>query len=94
MKLMHQFIKFNGFSQSEALNKAWQNVKLVKAMKQGITHFWFIKVDGSLREAYGTLSESIVPVTGGGRKTNATVQIYFDTEKQSWRSFKKANVKF
>lgn len=94
MKLMHQFINVNGFSQSEALKKAWQNVKLVKAMKKGIIHFWFVKVDGSTREAYGTLSESIVPTTGSERKANRTVQVYFDTEKQSWRSFKKANIRF
>jgi hypothetical protein len=31
-------------------------------------------------------------VTGAGRKVNETVQTYFDTEKQEWRCFKKANL--
>lgn len=51
------------------------------------------KVDGSVREAYGTLKENLIPATSGeSRKKNDTVAIYFDTEKQSWRSFKKANL--
>lgn len=93
MSLAWQLVKRNGFSMSEALKCAWANIKLKAAMKQRIVKFYFKKVDGSVREAYGTLKENLIPATSGdNRKKNDTVAIYFDTEKQSWRSFKKANL--
>lgn len=92
MNLAWQFIKFNGMSKSAALKTAWLNVKLNKAMQKGIVKFHFVKVDGTIREAYGTLASNIVPATSGERKANKTVQVYFDTEKQAWRSFKVANL--
>lgn len=91
--LAWQFIKRNGFTKSQALKTAWANVKLKAAMKQRIVKFYFSKVDGSLREAYGTLKASMLPATtGSGRKPSDTLQVYFDTEKQEYRSFKKANL--
>ena len=91
MKLAWQFVKRNGFTLSEALKEAWANIKLVSAMHKGIVKFYFTKVDGSKREAYGTLSSEVIPPVGGERKNNDTCQVYFDTEKQAWRCFKKAN---
>jgi hypothetical protein len=62
-------------------------------MKTRIVKFYFQKVDGSIREAYGTLKENLIPATvGSDRKRNDTVQNYFDTEKGEWRCFKKANL--
>jgi hypothetical protein len=92
MRLAWQFVKRNGFTISQALKVAWANGKLRIAMKLQIVKFYFQKVDGSLREAYGTLSEKIVPATGDTRKKNDTVQVYYDTERQEWRCFKKANL--
>ena len=93
MVLSWSFIKKNGYSKSEALRVAWANIKLKAQMKSRIVKFWFVKVDGSLREAFGSLAENVVPQTlGAGRKTNDTCQTYFDTEKGEWRCFKKANL--
>lgn len=87
------FVKKNGMSMSEALKTAWLNLKLRTAMLGKIVKFWFTKVDGSTREAYGTLKESLLPETKGtGRKANDTLQTYFDTEKGEWRCFKVANL--
>ena len=91
------FIKRNGLSLSEALRKAWLNAKLKLALAIRIVKFYFQKIDGTIREAYGTLNLRRIPATGttgGGatRKQNDTVQNYFDTEKQEWRCFKKANL--
>ena len=91
--LAWQFVTTCGFTLSEALTTPWRNAKLRKAMQKGIAKFTFEKVDGSIRQAYGTLAESIVPATNGsGRRPNPTIQIYFDTEKGEWRCFKKANL--
>ena len=93
MSLAWQFVKRNGFDLSQALKTAWANVKLHAALKKGIVKFYFTKVDGSLREAYGTLKESLLPETKGiGRKPSDTVQVYYDTEKQEYRCYKKANL--
>lgn len=59
MILAWQFVKRNGFSMSEALRCAWVNIKLKVAMKSRIVKFYFQKVDGSLREAYGTLKGEV-----------------------------------
>lgn len=93
MTLAWQFVKRNGYTMSEALKCAWANMKLKTAMKQRIVKFYFKKVDGSVREAYGTLKDNLIPATSGeNRKNNDTIQVYFDTEKQEYRCFKKANL--
>lgn len=94
MNLAWQMVKRNGYNMSEALKCAWTNIKLKARMKEGIVKFYFQKVDGSVREAYGTLKESLLPPTNGtdNRKKNDTVQTYYDTEKEAWRCFKVANL--
>lgn len=94
MSLAWQFVKRNGYTMSQALKCAWANVKLRAALNKRIVKFYFQKVDGTLREAYGTLaSDKIPPIAGtDNRKRNDTVQVYFDTEKSEYRCFKKANL--
>ncbi len=93
MRLAWQFVKRNGFTMAEALKVAWLNAKVTKAMRTGIVQFFFMKVDGSLRQAFGTLDPHRLPETQGtGRKPADTVQVYYDTEKQEYRSFKKCNL--
>ncbi len=88
-----QFVRRNGFSMSEALRAAWANIKLKARMRAGIVKFHFRKVDGTVREAYGTLKTSLIPKTSPtGRKTSETVQTYYDTEKCAYRCFKRANL--
>lgn len=90
MTMAWSFVKKNGYTMSEALKVAWRNIKLRKAMMGKVVKFYFEKVDGSIRQAFGTLGN--VPATQGTRKANHSVQVYFDTEKQEWRCFKKANL--
>ena len=94
MSLAWQFVKRNGFTISEALKQAWLVFKTKAQMYKGIVKFYYQKVDGSLREAYGTLDPSIVPPIEGNdrRAKNPTVQTYYDTERQDWRCFKVANL--
>lgn len=93
MSLAWQFVKRNGYTMSEALKCAWANVKLRAALNKRIVKFYFQKVNGEIREAYGTLKTELIPETKGDeRKRNDTVQVYFDTEKSEYRCFKKANL--
>ncbi len=93
MRLAWQFVKRNGFTMAEAMKTAWRNYKLKNAMRTGIVQFFFMKVDGTLRQAFGTLDPHRLPETqGSGRRPADTVQVYYDTEKQEYRSFKKCNL--
>ena len=94
MQMAWMFVKRNGYSMSEALKVAWANFRLKMAMKSRIVRFYFLKVDGSTREAFGTLAQGMIPAIVGTdtRKPNDTIQPYYDSEKQAWRCFKKANL--
>lgn len=94
MRMAWRFFRITGAAFGECLRKAWANYKLVQKMHADIVKFYFQKVDGSTREAYGTLCEKLTPPVKGEdqRKKNDTTQVYFDTEKQEWRCFKKLNL--
>lgn len=93
MRMAWMFVKRNGFTMAEALKVAWLNAKVTKAMRTGIVQFFFMKVDGTLRQAFGTLDPHRLPETqGSGSRPADTVQVYYDTEKQEYRSFKKCNL--
>ena len=94
MQTAWQFVKRNGMTLSDALRTAWRNFKLLIEMKSRIVKFYFQKVDGTIREAYGTLAAALIPPTSDGntRAKNDTVQTYWDSEKMAWRCFKKANL--
>lgn len=66
------------------------NQKLVKEMQKRVVRFKYRKLDGSIRTAIGTLQKDLLPkIKGTGRPMKEDSQLYFDVEKQSYRSFKK-----
>ena len=88
-----RFFRVTGVSFAECLRRAWRNARLAKRMLTGIVEFHFEKVSGEIRQAFGTLLSSRIPETGeGNRKKNEFVFTYWDTEKASWRSFKRFNL--
>ncbi|MCD7898883.1 MAG: SH3 beta-barrel fold-containing protein [Bacteroides sp.] len=95
MLLAWSFVKDNGWTLREGLRTAWKNIKLKTNMKKGIAGFSYRKVDGSVKVAFGTLDKSLTPDWRPGsrkRKINNAVQIYYDVETASWRSFRKTNL--
>ena len=70
MLLAWSFVRRNGFTMAEAMKTAWRNYKLKNAMHGGIVKFYFLKMDSTLREAYGTLKENLLPATQGTGKEN------------------------
>ena len=72
---------------------------LYDLLREGVTHFWFRKTDGSLRSAYGTLDMGIIERHGGVPEGEARSErafsgavSYYDLEKDAWRSFKADSV--
>ena len=92
MKQAWMFVRKYGMTMSEAMKQAWKVLKLKALMKKGIVRFYFRKIDGSVREAYGTLMSSMLPPTKGTGSSNPTTQCYYDTEKEAYRCFKVANL--
>lgn len=94
-ELMNQswmLVKVYGFSMADAMKQAWQVLKLKAALKKGIVKFYYQKLDGTVRTAWGTLKDGLVPETKNTeRKKNESLITYYDNEKASYRSFKIAN---
>ena len=86
--------RVTGESFSESLKRAWLLLKLKAQMKQKTVQFFYQKVNGEIRQAFGTLRDEVINtiVKETGRKPNDNMFIYFDTEKQEFRSFKKFNL--
>lgn len=64
---------------------------LKEKMSNGVAHFLFLKKDGSVREAWGTLNRSLVSKYINGRGESREIyaaSAYFDVEKAEWRSFR------
>lgn len=92
MKQAWMLVKVYGFSMAEAMKQAWQVLKLKSALKRGVVKFYYEKLDGTIRSAWGTLKDDLIPETKGTeRKKNESLITYYDNEKASFRSFKVAN---
>ena len=90
--IMHKawmLVRTYGLNLADALRKSWLIAKTIKAMKAGVAHFRFTKADGSIRDAFGRLTD--VPATAGKRETPAHLVTYWDCERDAWRCFKAIN---
>lgn len=77
---------------SAALRKAWTLYRLAKAMRRGTVKFFYEKVDGSARVAYGTLCGLPAGITSkGAKRSNPGTMCYWDTKKAAFRSFRVEN---
>ena len=86
--------RITGDNFSGCLKKSWQLLKLKSLMKSSTVQFFYQKVSGEIRQAFGTLKDEVVNanIKGTGRIPNENLFTYFDTEKKEFRSFKKFNL--
>ena len=94
MSYAHHIFVTTVISWSDALKKAWQLYRLAKLMRQGVVKFYFEKVDGSARVAYGTLCNLPAGITsrkGSKKAPNYGTMCYLDTKKNAFRSFRVEN---
>lgn len=89
-----RMFRITGESFSECLKRAWLLLKLKSQMKKRTVQFFYQKVSGEIRQAFGTLRDDAIAdnVKGTGRKPNENLFTYFDTERGEFRSFKKFNL--
>lgn len=91
MKSAWTLFKSSNKDFASCLRQAWKVAKAKAAMKAGNVHFLFKKVDGTIREANGTLANLNYTAKGGNRKPNYGTVAYYDLDKQSFRCFKVDN---
>lgn len=93
MNYAHHMYATANYTWSAALKKAWTLYRLVKAMRKGVVKFYFEKVDGSARVAYGTLCNLPAGITfkRGSKAPNFSTLCYWDTKKNAFRSFRVEN---
>ena len=95
MHYAHVFAR-RGESKSYALRYGWMMVTLRTALLNGILRFRFVKRNGDIREAKGTLHPLLIPDdkapkgTKTGKPDFSTIA-FFDLDKQEWRSFRIAD---
>lgn len=88
--------QITGRPMTECEQQAQQIAECVKAMKSRIVEFYFIKKDGTTRQAFGTLQDDVIlPLinSDSNRPANPDLVTYFDTVAQNFRSFRKENFK-
>jgi len=79
---------------SEALTHAWKVIKLqYQLATRALVNFTYTNLDGSVREAVGTLVSVPAP-KGGHRKVNYGLLTYFDLQQNDWRCAKVENLLF
>jgi len=71
--------------------------KLRQLLREGEVRFTFLKADGSTRQARGTLKMEDIPLaahpTGESkRQVSDSVQVFYDLDKNSWRSCRKDSI--
>ena len=88
--------QITGRPMAECKKQAAQIEECVMLMKTRIVEFFFIKKDGTVRQAFGTLQEDIIRPhikSDSNREPNPELVTYFDTKRQQFRSFRKENFK-
>ena len=80
-------------SWAECLKQAWQVAKLKARMKKQVVEFYFQKMNGEIRQAFGTLMESRIDYTPNGKGYACKdCTKYWDEVKGEWRQFKNYNL--
>lgn len=83
---------------SQALHYAWWFEDFRDDLRIGVWRFSYIKKDGSIREARGTLKPALIPENKMPRNgfetdngTPAGTFVYYDIDAEDWRSFRLDN---
>ncbi len=90
MKYAWQIRKTTKLAWRTCMVKAWQLYKLLKTMRQKAVRFTYMKTDGSVRNAVGTINNS--DTFGGKKSTSYKTLAYFDIEKRGFRCFRVENL--
>ena len=98
-ELAHRMMDESGLDQSKALRQAYLVRELLGHLGFGIVTFEYVKRDGTLRMARGTLCQRLMPQQEAGEKKSGkrrdddrTDFAYWDWDKKAFRAFRAENV--
>lgn len=92
MKYAHFLYERTQSAWSICLLKAWELYRLAKKMRKGVVKFAFLKLDGTVRHAFGTLQHQPVGATHRGKSEQFKTFAYYDIEKHDMRCFRVENL--
>lgn len=93
MKYAWQIFKATKSAWRECMLRAWYLYKLSARMKKGVVEFCYLKADGTMRKAVGTLRNLAVKSEGKKfTKPSYKTFRYYDVERSGFRSFKVENL--
>ena len=90
-------LRGQSITSSQALKYAWWFESFRAKLASGVYRFSYLKIDGTIREARGTLDLSRIPQdqlpkdTAVNHVPNYETVNYFDLDAASWRSFRLDN---
>ena len=89
---LHYAHRLQGRPWRECVTKGWQLVKFRELLRHGVMYFRYIKKDATIRVAYGTLKEDLIPAEQRPkgviqRRPNYSSFAYYDLVRNEWRSF-------
>lgn len=89
---IYSYMDANGMTPENILEKLTALEKLKQMLKDGVVNFVYKKMNGEIREAYGTRADDILKGHGsaptGKRRSSPATFPYYDIEKSDWRCFK------
>jgi len=88
--------EITGRPMAECKNQAAQIEECVQQMRTRVVEFYFVKKDGTTRQAFGTLQEDVIRPhlkSDSNREPNPELVTYFDMTRNQFRSFRKENFK-
>ena len=101
MQLAHTIQEKEGLTLSQSMRLAALTCKLLQGLGKGVCCFTYMKEDGEVREARGTLHRGIDPDfdnykgKGKARRDNSNTEgiyTYWDLDRHAFRTFKAFNL--
>lgn len=93
MRMAWRFVREAGIPLGEAMHRANLNLRFNAKIAKGQVHFYYVKANGKMREAWGVAAKAGQDlVKGTGCKQPARNCLYFDTEKMEFRCFARARL--
>ena len=93
--LAHRLMEESGFDRSKAFKQAYLVLELLGHLGSGVVTFEYVKSDGTLRTARGTLCQRLMPQQetdskkdGKPRDYDRMDYAYWDWDKKAFRAFR------
>ena len=93
MRMAWRFVRDAGIPLGEAMHRANLNLQFNARIAKGQVHFFYVKANGKMREAWGVAAKAGQDlVKGTGHSQPARNCLYMDLAKQEFRCFARSRL--